>query len=394
MKRLVPFLAIATLALASCGKHAAVSGPAKPSKTVQAQVVAAELQSVAAPYEAVGTVRAKVSSVIQSKVMGHVQAVNVKEGDRVEAGQVMIEIDAREAEAQVKRAESGLREAEQARTEIENALLASEHAQDAAEAGSELASATFNRFKGLAENQAVSRQLYDEADAKSKGAAAEAARAGQMVLSTRAKRGGIEARIGQAKAELNSAQTMLSFTKITAPFAGIITSKTVDVGDLAAPGAPLLALEDPRLYRLETQVDEEQLRAIAPGSTVTVMLDAGSGNLAGTVSEIVPSADPASRTSVVKIDLPQDASVRSGMFGRARFDVGERQTLAIPSTAIVQRGQLTGVYVIGDDSIARLRLVTLGKRYGDTVEVLSGLDAGERVVKDGACGVADGDLVK
>jgi len=312
----------------------------------------------------------------------------------VESGQVLVEIDAREAEAQARRAESAVREAREARQETENAIQAALHAKTAAEAGNELATATFERYKGLASSQAVSRQVFDEANAKLKEAAADAARASEMVLSIQAKRAEVDARIEQAQAELSNAQTLLSFAKVTAPFAGVITHKTVDVGDLAAPGNPLFEIEDPLQYRLEAQVDEEQLPRIEPGAAAAVLLDrAGKDPLAGTVAEIVPSADPASRTFVVRIDLPPNPAVRSGMFGRASFSAGQRQTLTVPARAVFQRGQLTGVYVVGDDDVARLRLITVGKKFDPDIEVLSGLEPGERIVVDNIDQVMDGAVV-
>ncbi len=397
MKRLVPFLAAIALTgvMAACGRSSGSPEKTAPPATIQASLASVEKRSVQAPYEAVGTVRAKVASTIQSKLMGHVRAVNVREGDHVESGQVLVEIDPRETESQVKRAESAVREAQETRQETEKMVQATLQSKAAAEAGNELATATFKRYKGLVESQAVSRQLFDEAGAKLKGAAADAARASEMVLSVQAKRGEADARIEQAKAELSNARTLLSFAKVTSPFAGIITRKTVDVGDLAAPGGPLLIVEDPQQYRLEAQVDEEQIRKIESGSKVPVVLDAfGKGEFAGVVAEIVPSADPASRTFVVKIDLPPDPAVRSGMFGRARFATSEKQTVTVPATAVFQRGQLTGVYVIGDNSVARLRLITIGKNYGSDIEVLSGLEPGERIVVDKIDQVTDGAIVK
>ena len=199
----------------------------------------------------------------------------------------------------------------------------------------------------------------------------------------------------QAEAELTNAKTLRSFAKVTAPFAGIVTRKTVEVGDLAAPGSPLLVVEDGQRYRLEAQVDEDQVHEIALGSEVRILLDGiDSAELTGTVSEITPYSDPASRSFVVKIDLPDTVKVWSGMFGRARFDTGESQVLSVPATAVFRRGQLTGVYAIGDDSVARLRLITVGKQYGPNVEVLSGLEPGEQIVADRTAQVADGTLVK
>jgi RND family efflux transporter MFP subunit len=188
---------------------------------------------------------------------------------------------------------------------------------------------------------------------------------------------------------------LLSYTKITAPFAGVVTRKTVDAGDLAGPGVPLLEIEDQQQYRLEALVNEDQIASVKAGAPVPVKLDAlGGQELPGTVSEIVPAADSSSRSFVVKIDLPRDPAIKSGLFGRARFSVDQKEVLTIPASAVVQRGQLTGVYVAGDDNVARLRLITIGKRHGDQYEALSGLDAGERIVTDGVERVNDGGAVQ
>jgi multidrug efflux pump subunit AcrA (membrane-fusion protein) len=392
MKRVVALIAL-TVVSASMGCHGSPVAPIAPPE-VKATVATLAKTPVDIWYEAVGTVRAKTSSTIQSKVMGHVTAVHVKEGDLVQPSQVLVEIDDRETLAQVQRAEGGLREAQETRQEVEKAILAAGHAKTAAEAGDALALATYERFKALAEKQAVSRQAFDEARAKQEEAAAESARAGEMALSVQAKRGEADARIEQAQAELTNARTFLSYTKIVAPFAGIVTRKTVDVGDLAAPGAVLLEVEDTGQYRLEALVDEALVRRAKQGDKAPVVLDGlGAEELPGTVAEIVPSADPASRTFVVKIDLPQEPSVKSGMFGRARFSMGQKETLTVPVSAIVQRGQLTGVYVVGGDNVARLRLVTIGKRYGDRIEALSGLQPGERIAADNVEQVVDGCVV-
>jgi RND family efflux transporter MFP subunit len=177
--------------------------------------------------------------------------------------------------------------------------------------------------------------------------------------------------------------------------AGLITRKFVDVGDQAAPGVPLLEIEDPREYRLEATVDESQLATIRQGMQATVAVDAlGADPLPATVAEIVPAGDPGSRSFVVKLDLPEDERLRSGMFGKARFPAGEKPAVTVPASALIERGQLSYVFVVGDDSRARLRLVTTGKHYGDRVEVLSGISEGDRIVVDGFDGLSDAAPVK
>jgi len=169
----------------------------------------------------------------------------------------------------------------------------------------------------------------------------------------------------------------------------------VEAGDMAAPGAPLLEMEDARQYRLEAVVDEVLVQRIKQGDKVPVVLDAvGAGPLDGVVAELVPSAEPSSRTFLVKIDLPPAPGIKSGMFGRASFSSGQTDTVAVPAAAVFVRGQLVGVYVVGEGGVAGLRLIATGKRRGDKLEVLGGLDPGERIVVDGIGRVTDGCVVR
>jgi RND family efflux transporter MFP subunit len=191
------------------------------------------------------------------------------------------------------------------------------------------------------------------------------------------------ARAGQAQANaaLAQAQTSLGYTRIRAPFAGVVTEKKADPGTLASPGMSIFTIEDTHSYRLEVTVDEGDIRLVHVGQAAPVTIDAlGNIQLSGKVVQIVPAADPASRSFLVKIGLPADARLRSGLFGRAQFARGERPALLIPRTSLVERGQLQGVYLLDANQIAGLRYVTLGKSAGEKVEVLSGLQDGDRLV--------------
>jgi RND family efflux transporter MFP subunit len=144
---------------------------------------------------------------------------------------------------------------------------------------------------------------------------------------------------------------------------------------------PILTVEDVRRYRLETTVNETDLRYLRIGQQAPVTIDAlDNAELRGKVAQIVPAADPASRSFVVKIDLPADPRLHSGLFGRAQFSRGQRPALLIPRTAVVERGQLQGVFVLDQNQVAGLRYVTLGKPVGAEIEVLAGLQDGERLV--------------
>ena len=144
---------------------------------------------------------------------------------------------------------------------------------------------------------------------------------------------------------------------------------------------PIFTLEDTRSFRLEVTVDESDIHIVHVGQIAPVSID-GLGNiqLSGKIAQIVPAADTASHSFLVKVELPADARLRSGLFGRARFPRGERSSLFIPRISLVERGQLQGVYVLDANQIAGLRYVTLGRSTGEQVEVLSGLQAGEKVV--------------
>ena len=227
----------------------------------------------------------------------------------------------------------------------------------------------FKRYQTLYDRKSVSPQEFDEIKARYHEAQArrEMARAGQA----------------QAKAALQQARTALGYTHIVAPFDGLVTEKKADVGTLASPGMPIFTVEDLRRYRLEATVNETDLRYVRQGQPMSVSIDAlGDRELKGKVIEIVPAADPASRSFLVKVELPSDPALRSGLFGRAQFMRGERTTLLIPRTAVVERGQLQGIYVLDQNRIAGMRYITLGKPSAQQVEVLAGLQSGEMLIAD------------
>jgi RND family efflux transporter MFP subunit len=220
-----------------------------------------------------------------------------------------------------------------------------------------------------------------------------------MLQSLAARRQQALSRIDQAKADVASSRVYSSFSRITAPISGVVVSRQADVGYMAVPGAPLLTIESGTDYRLEAAVQESQINKIHLRDQVRVQIDAlGQQELAGIVVETVPAADPVSRSYLVKISVALPAGnqqiIRSGLYGKARFITGQTQAITIPQKAVVERGQLTGVYVVDQSGTARMRLVKTGKTYGDQVEVLSGLREGEQIVVDGLAAVSDGSRVR
>ena len=374
------------LAVFGCGNTNHSVQPGEPAVTVQAQIATATIASSPQTREAVGTVRSATTSSIQSKVVGHVTVIHVKSGDLVEANALLAELDSRDAAVQVKSAESALRVAERSLDEVAQAIAAAQSAAQSAVAQRDLAKSTFDRQSKLLAEKAIS-----EAEAATKSADAEARMRAEMVSAVLAKHEQANAAVAQARAALDAASVTQSYTRVTAPIAGIVASKSVDVGDLASPGMTLFTLEDRRAYRLEASVDETTVSSVHINDIVPASVDGmGDSFIDGTVTEIVPAADSSSRTSMVKISLPADDRLRSGQFGRARFPSGESAGLSVPRAALVSRGQLEGVYALDSDNIARLRLIKTGKNLGDMIEVLSGLREGDRYVAEVTPEVVDG----
>jgi len=343
---------------------------------VQVENVAAS--EVADIYRASGTVRARYSAAIAAKIAANILEVRAQTGDRVPAGQALVILDRRDLEANLRRTEATRAEAESAIEETENGIAA-------ARANFELARVTHKRFQDLLAQASVSRQEFDESQARLKSAEA----AVEMAAS---KRQQVKARCSQAEAEIAAARVALSYATLTAPFAGLVTERQADPGGLTTPGAPLLTIEREGNLRLEASIDESRLGLVRIGERVAVEIDGLKRTVTGRVVEVVPLVDAATRSFVTKIDLPTLPGLRAGMFGRAAFSVGKREALLVPHSAVLERGQIRSVYVVEGDT-ARLRFVTLGEPRDNQREVLSGLTAGEKIIVTPPPLFADGSRV-
>ncbi len=355
-RAIVRSLAIATAALLAAGLVACNSSrPAASAPEVVRDLTLAKVESLQVPdtFSITGTVHASETAQLSAQMMGNVTSVRVHEGDRVARGQVLLTIDAAQPAAALDRATAGVK--------------AAEHDVAAASSDAALTEATLRRYQTLYDRKSVSPQEFDEVKTRAQGAAArrEMAQAG----------------LNEARAAQRQASSALGYTQIRAPFAGVVTERRVDPGVLAAPGMPLLTVEGSGRFRLEASIDENDLRDVTLGKAIPVTLDAlGESALTGKVTQIVPAADAASRSFTVKIELPEDPALRSGLYGRAQVARGVRNAIVVPRSSVVTRGALQGVYVAGADGILRLRYVTLGTVIDNRVEILSGLSAGEMVV--------------
>jgi RND family efflux transporter MFP subunit len=328
-------------------------------------------------YEAVGTVQAGISSKLSSKLLGTVESIRVREGDRVKKGDALIILDQRQVKAQVRKAEAGL-------AETRKALNAAISAREGAAAQKKLSSATYERYRDLKEQAMVSAQIFEEKEAGYQQAEAALEGAGAMVAAARA-------RVNQSEANLAAVSVTEKDAVITAPHDGIITAKLVDKGDLASPGTPLLTIETTHGFCVDMLLPETYIGYVEPRQKVLVEVPAlKTGPLEGNVCTLVPSADQKSRTFIVKINLPIERSVTSGMFARVQIPTGHSRQLLINRSAVIIRGQLTGLYLVDSDNTAHFRLIRIGKTSGDSVEVLSGLKEGDRYVAKPVPALVDG----
>ena len=365
--------------LAGCTEAPREKKVASAAPPVDVSTITASTETWPSIYEATGTVRARTSTIISANSMGYVRDVKVDAGDHVHAGQSLVTLDTRDLDASSRRAEA-------AREEVRTAVPEADSAVAAAKANLDLAQLTFGRMQDLFKKTSISNQEFDEASARLKSAQASYER-------VRARRVQLNSKIAQADQEVRSTEVTRSYADVVAPFAGIVTARSVELGSLAVPGAPLLTIEREGAYRLEASVQESRLAALRVGKPVSVTLDSFNRTFEARVSEVLPAVDAASRSYTVRIDLPVLTALRSGVFGRAAFQLNNRSVVAIPAGAASEHGQLQSV-LVAENGVARTRLITTGQKYKDRVEVLSGLTDGEKVVFPFPRGLVDGARVQ
>ncbi len=326
---------VGILALAGCGSREEPTPPAvsaAPPTTIQAAVVEVRTGQVPIRVEVTGQVAPIYQATLSSRIQGTIDKLLVREGALVTKGQTLIQLDNRDLQAELSRVSA----------ELENAR------------------AQLGRMNKLLSDDAVSRQEMENAERAYK----------------------------VAEANRKAVLAQLSYTVVKAPFQGVITEKKVEAGELASPGQALLKMEDPDQLRLEATVAESDLKAISRGDKIPILIDAlGGPPLTGVVSQILPAGDPQTHTFTVKVDLKKTSGLKTGMFGRFQLEKGTSHTLLVPASAVIERGELTGVFVVGADEISRLRWIKMGRRFEQQVEILSGLNAAERVMIEGRRGV-------
>ncbi|PQJ69063.1 efflux RND transporter periplasmic adaptor subunit [Polaribacter butkevichii] len=343
MKKYIHIIALfaASLIITSCGseekKEAVDNTPA-----IKVAVSKVAINNNSPFLSASGKIQATNSADLSTRMMGYVKNVHVNVGDKVRKGQLLVSINNTDLQAKKGQVNAGITQAKTAFTNAEK---------------------NYNRFKNLYESKSVTQKEMDD-----------------MTANYQMAKAGLEA-ANQMKNEINA---QFAYSNITAPFSGVITSKNIEIGDMANPGMPLISLEAPGEFEVIAMVPETEISQIKKGTTVNVLVKSMDKILKGNVTEVSISAKNTGGQYLVKINLEKTAvPILSGMFATVQFPVERKTTSAlvlIPTQVIIEKGQLSGVYTVSESNTALLRWLRLGRKFGDKVEVLSGLNADESYI--------------
>lgn len=335
LKRVFPFLVLLLL-LGACSEPAERPlGEKLPPLPVQTRTLA--LSEALSQVEVAGTLKAVEHAMISARVSGQIVKLPVRVGSKVKQGELLVRLRADEIAAKVRQSETQLGQAKR-NLEREEKL---QQAQ----------ASTAERVRTLREQVQLSEATYREAKA------------------------------------------LLDYTLVRAPFDATVTGKLAEVGDLAAPGKPLLQLENSAALEVVLEVPEALVSRLLIGRKLPVRVPAANLELSAAVREISPTVDPATRTARVKLDLPDNPALRSGQFARVGLPARAAQTLQIDGEALHRNGQMEQVYV-AEEGRAVLRLVRSGARHAGQVEILSGLKVGDEVIVSAAGRLHEGQLLQ
>jgi len=308
----------------------------------------ATMQEVPVVVRVTGAIEPAVRVSPGTKIMGRIESVTVREGDLVSRGQILARIEKRDLDAAVTTAVAAVAMAE--------ANMANAHSQ-------------YGRMVDLHRKGSVTDKNLEDATAGFRVA---------------------EAAVEQARANLSAAEVTRTYAEIRSPINGFVVRKMAEAGDIASPGRSLFTLEDLAMVKVVLRVPESELVGLSVGSPIRVEVEVLQRTWEAKITRIIPAADPAGRTYDVQVDLPNpEGSLWSGMFARGSFERGVRSVLLVPESAVVRRGQLDGLFIVGGDAVARLRWIRPGQVADGKVEIISGLSAGERFLLSPPAGFVD-----
>ena len=298
-----------------------------------------------------GSVVPEQKASIASRLTGYIQKLDLQVGQTVKQGDLLFSIDS---------------------ADIKSGIAQANAAYKQALAGLKDAELDFNRFSKLYKEASVSKQQYDK---------------------MRLQYSVAQQNVAAAKSSLNQAKEQLHYANVKAPFDGVVVEKLAVAGDLAAPGKPILVIENASSLSVQTEVAGDLFAVLRLGDEVQIVLDGQSEPIVGTVYTLVGAANPKTRTHTVKLSLPEGLNVNSGTFARVSFNRGSRQTIMVPASAVVVRAGIEGVFVVKEDK-AFFHMVRTGLKRAEAIEVQSGLSVGEKIVITNNQTLLNGDVVK
>jgi len=343
-------LLMVLISISGCGKQED-HPQTQISRTVSAQLDTVNYEDVAETYTTSGTFISDERVEIASRISGFIRELPVREGEVVKKGQAIVTIDPTEVQSNISEAEARLTQAKRKAVEAE---------------------AEYQRHKNLYEQKLIAEQLFRKVELQHQLAQED---------------------LRVAQSSLDQAQSFLEYARIKSPVTGVVVEKFKQAGDLTTPGATILAIEDPARIVLRTFINEAYVQYIKEGDGVLITLDKDKTPMKATVSHLVPSADPATHSYLVKIAVEDASQLRVGMFARVEFDMGHKQVITIPMAAIITRADLPGVYVVDTQDIAHFRMVRTGRQFDENVEIISGLKVGDRIIVSSESVVKTGDRI-
>jgi RND family efflux transporter MFP subunit len=354
MKKLLLVLILTTIITTGCARH---SDKVKHPSVSDVQLETVAKKEVDSFYTTSATVKAKTTSVVASMLTGKVTSISAQEGDYVKKGQILLTIDARDLAQKASGASAGIK--------------AAQMAANSAEQNAKMADKTYQRYKNLYDEKVITKQEFDQYTTQKNIAELELKRA--------------QAGVQQAKAGLGEVKVFQSYARVNAPVSGTIIQKNIDLGSTAIQGMPLLTIEASQEKELTASIDESYLDKIKEGEEVSI--EADGKTYKRKITKIVRYIDPATRTFKVKIDI---SDLNGGQFVKINIPVGKKEAITVPKSAIVQKGELTGVYAVDSENIISYRLVRTGNTHGENIEILSGLSDGDKIITVGTEKATDG----
>lgn len=337
-------------ALSACGEKNQQQASSQ-AHTVNAETVVVQSANLPIVATAPGGVIAEQQAQIASRLMGFIREIDVHEGQTVVAGQRLFRLDPTDIQGQMSQAKAGLAQAEAALADAQS---------------------DYTRFGNLYKEEAIPKLQWDKIRLQH-----------QMA----------QQQVAAARAGFDTASSQMRYATLTAPFAGVITQKLANVGDLAVPGRPLLMLEGQSKLQVQTSVSSDVYAHLKQGGSVSLAAGDAGTVIMGKIARLVPAADPVAHSYLVKIDVPKDSQLKSGMYVLVSFPIGQREGLRVPQSAVLDRAGITGVFVVDAQGIAHYRMVRVGETSNGQVEVQAGLTPGERVVTSATAELQSGDKV-